>query len=226
MKIFSLITKTIAFLMACIPLIYAQNPNIRINQVGFYPNATKLAVWVGNQYENFYLFDAISKDTVFKGKLSTQRVNAISQKTTQIADFSTFTKSGKYFLGITEVGVSYTFEIKTNVHIEAAKASLKAFYFQRASTALPEKYAGKWHREAGHPDNKVLIHASAATSKRPEGMLISSPKGGMMPEITINILLILASQWQLYFHFMKIILSFSKLLKPIFQKVVIRFQMY
>ena len=177
MKIFSLITKTIAFLMACIPLIYAQNPNIRINQVGFYPNATKLAVWVGNQYENFYLFDAISKDTVFKGKLSTQRVNAISQKTTQIADFSTFTKSGKYFLGITEVGVSYTFEIKTNVHIEAAKASLKAFYFQRASTALPEKYAGKWHREAGHPDNKVLIHASAATSKRPEGMLISSPKG-------------------------------------------------
>jgi len=177
MKILSPIIKTIAFLMACIPLIYAQNPNIRLNQVGFYPNATKTAVWVGNKHENFYLFDAISKDTVFKGKLSTQRVNAISQKTTQIADFSAFTKSGKYFLGIPEIGVSHTFEIKINVHRDAAKAALKAFYFQRVSTALPEKYAGKWHREAGHSDDKVLIHASAATAQRPEGMLISSPKG-------------------------------------------------
>jgi endoglucanase len=177
MKLFSSVTKTIAFFIAGIPLVYAQNPNIRLNQVGFYPNATKTAVWVGNKSESFYLVDAISKDTVFKGKLSTQRVNAISQKTTQIADFSAFTKSGKYFLGIPEIGVSSTFEIKTNVHREAGKAALKAFYFQRASTALPEKYAGKWHREAGHPDDKVLIHASAETSQRPGGTLISSSKG-------------------------------------------------
>ena len=100
MKLFSSVTKTIAFFMAGIPLVYAQNPNIRFNQVGFYPNAAKIAVWVGNKFESFYLFDAISKDTVFKGKLSTQRVNAISQKSTQIADFSAFTKSGKYFLNV------------------------------------------------------------------------------------------------------------------------------
>lgn len=177
MKLFSSVTKIIAFFMAGIPLVYAQNPNIRLNQVGFYPNATKTAVWVGNKSESFYLVDAISKDTVFKEKLSKQRVNANSQKTTQIADFSAFTKSGKYFLGIPKIGVSCTFEIKTNVHREAAKATLKAFYFQRASIALPEKYAGKWQREAGHPDDKVLIHASAATAQRPEGTLISSPKG-------------------------------------------------
>nr|WP_299420222.1 glycoside hydrolase family 9 protein [uncultured Emticicia sp.] len=177
MKLLSSVTKTIAFFMVGIPLVYAQNPNIRLNQVGFYPTAAKTAVWVGNKHESFYMCDAISKDTVFKGKLSTQRVNAISQKTTQIADFSAFTKSGKYFLCIPEIGASYTFEIKTNVHREAAKAALKALYFQRASTALPEKYAGKWHREAGHPDDQVLIHASAATSQRPEGTLISSTKG-------------------------------------------------
>jgi endoglucanase len=177
MNIFSLFNKTIAFLLASIPLVYAQNPNIRFNQVGFYPNAAKIAVWVGNKFESFYLFDAISKDTVFKGKLSSQRVNAISQKSTQIADFSAFTKSGKYFLSIPEIGVSHIFEIKTNVHRDAATAALKAFYFQRASTALTEKYAGKWHREAGHSDDKVLIHASAATTQRPAEALISSPKG-------------------------------------------------
>ncbi len=61
MNIFSLFNKTIAFLLASIPLVYAQNPNIRFNQVGFYPNAAKIAVWVGNKFESFYLFDAISK---------------------------------------------------------------------------------------------------------------------------------------------------------------------
>ena len=126
MNIFSLFNKTIAFLLASIPLVYAQNPNIRSNQVGFYPYAAKIAVWVGNKFESFYLFDAISKDTVFKGKLSSQRVNAISQKSTQIADFSAFTKSGKYFLSIPEIGVSHIFEIKTNVHRDAATAALKA----------------------------------------------------------------------------------------------------
>ena len=47
----------------------------------------------------------------------------------------------------------------------------------RASTPLLEKYAGKWCREAGHPDNKVLVHASAVSQGRPEGSFISSPRG-------------------------------------------------
>jgi len=177
MKLINLILLTTNLFITNISSVFAQNPNIRLNQVGFYPNAPKMAIWVGDKHENFYVVDAIGKDTVFKGKLSTQRVNTISQKTTQIADFSAFTKVGKYFVGIPNVGISYTFEIKPNVHREAAKAALKAFYFQRASTALPEKYAGKWQRPAGHPDDKVLIHASAATAQRPKGTSISSPRG-------------------------------------------------
>jgi endoglucanase len=42
---------------------------------------------------------------------------------------------------------------------------------------LEEKYAGKWHRSAGHPDNVVYVHGSAATKERPEGAVISSPGG-------------------------------------------------
>lgn len=164
-------------MVTSIQLATAQNPHIRLNQVGFYPNAPKVAVWVGDKHDLFFILNANKKDTVLRGKLSPQRVNVISQKTTQIADFSALKKAGKYFVAIPEVGISYAFEIKPNVHREAAIASLKAFYYQRVSTDLPEKYAGKWHRAAGHPDDKVLIHASAATAQRPEGTLISSPKG-------------------------------------------------
>lgn len=187
MKIFNAITLIFTFFVVSIPLSKAQNSNIRFNQIGFYPNAQKIAVWVGDKQDAFFILDENKRDTVLKGKLSAQRVNAISQKTTQIADFSEIKKVGKYVVAIPNVGVSYAFEIKSNIHREVAIASLKAFYYQRVSTELPEKFAGKWHRKAGHPDDKVLIHASAATAQRPEGMLISSQKVGTMQAIIINI---------------------------------------
>ena len=177
MKIFNPpILLTILF-STCIRLASGQNTNIRLNQVGFYPNAQKIAVWVGDKQESFFILSENKQDTVFKGTLSAQRINAISQKTTQITDFSAFQKVGKFVVSIPKIGNSYTFQIKPNVHREAAIASLKGFYYQRASTALPEKYAGKWHREAGHPDDKILIHPSAAKAQRPEGTVISSPRG-------------------------------------------------
>ena len=156
---------------------YGQNLNIRINQVGYYKNAPKIAVWVGSKQESFFLISQNQQDTVFRGKLSAQRVNSISQKTTQIADFSAFTKLGTYMLGIPKTGLSFPFKIEVNTFKKVAMGALKGFYYQRASTALPEKYAGKWQREAGHPDDKVMIHGSAMSQNRPEGSLISSSRG-------------------------------------------------
>src|SRR5690606_18067041 len=56
-------------------------------------------------------------------------------------------------------------------------AAIKAFYFNRASIPLEPEYAGIYARPEGHPDTQVLVHASAADAKRPEGTVISSPKG-------------------------------------------------
>ena len=53
---------------------YGQNLNIRINQVGYYKNAPKIAVWVGSKQESFFLISQNQQDTVFRGKLSAQRV--------------------------------------------------------------------------------------------------------------------------------------------------------
>ncbi|GAB3507799.1 glycoside hydrolase family 9 protein [Emticicia fontis] len=161
----------------CVQQAFAQAENIRLNQAGFYPKAPKIAVWVGNQEIDFVVLAENKKDIVFKGKLSEQRTNTISQKHTQIVDFSAFQKPGRYYISIADKGISYPFEIKNDIHREAAKASLKGFYYQRVSTDLPEKYAGKWHRAAGHPDNKVLIHPSAVSKERPENTVISSPRG-------------------------------------------------
>jgi endoglucanase len=54
---------------------------------------------------------------------------------------------------------------------------MKAYYFQRVSTALSAAYAGPWSRPAGHPDTQVYVHASAATDSRPTDTIISASKG-------------------------------------------------
>jgi endoglucanase len=154
----------------------AGNPNIKLNQIGFYPAASKVAVITNTKGGKFYIQNS-NKKTVFTGELKQSAQPAFSGKYTYIANFTSFNKPGKYTVSIPGADNSYPFEIKESVYKNVADATIKAFYFQRASIPLDEKYAGKWHRAEGHPDDKVLIHASAATDKRPAGTIISSPRG-------------------------------------------------
>lgn len=152
------------------------NTNIRLNQTGFYPNGAKIAELANAKPGKFYI-QTINKKTVFTGELKQSSQPAFSGKYTSIADFSAFSKPGKYMVYVPETGYSYQFAIQPSTLKPVADASIKAFYFQRASIALDERYAGKWHRAEGHPDNKVLVHPSAASNKRPAGTVISSLRG-------------------------------------------------
>src|SRR3569833_916570 len=149
---------------------------IRLDQAGIYPGAPKIAVVLTNEASSFAL-QTPGKKTVFKGKLVKSLKPAMNGSYTFIADFSAFHKPGKYLLDVPGLGDSYTFMISANVHKQVADASIKAYYFMRVSVPIKEKYAGKWSRAEGHPDNQVLIHASAASKQQPEGTVISSPGG-------------------------------------------------
>jgi endoglucanase len=152
--------------------------SIRLNQVGFYPQAGKMAVVVGDtKADKFYLKTADGKKTVFTGSLSAVQPNEFSQKPTRVADFSAFQQAGAYVVEVPQLGHSYPFEIQKDVHRQVAAAAIKGYYFQRMSTELPEKYAGKWHRPAGHADSKALVHPSAASPQRPAGSVIASTRG-------------------------------------------------
>jgi endoglucanase len=154
----------------------AGNTHIRLNQTGFYPNAVKTAILTNAKTGKFYIQTG-NKKVVFTGDLKPSLQQAFSGNYTLIADFSAFNKPGKYMVYVPETGCSYPFTIQSSVLKPIADASIKAFYFQRASVPLNEKYAGKWHRAEGHLDDKVLIHSSAASYKRPAGTVISSARG-------------------------------------------------
>ena len=176
------IFKTKLFLLWLVTLpvsLQAQNvtSTFKLNQSGFYPNANKMAILTDtNTGLNFYITSENSKDTFFTGVLSEQRQSAYSSTKTRVADFSSFTKPGKYIV-VNGTNHSYPFEIKNDAIKNAAIAVLKGYYFQRASIPLQEKYAGKWQRTGFHPDDVVYIHPSAATEQRPGGSTISTPGG-------------------------------------------------
>lgn len=212
MKLFPYLTASLAaFGLLILPANAQQHSDaIRLNQVGFYPSAPKVAMIAGDTGDVFEVKDEKSGKTRLKGKLGSTRTSQHSGKLTRLADFSQLRKPGTYIIEVAGVGKSAPFRIGGGVHRPVAEAALKGFYYQRASTELPEKYAGKWARPAGHPDNKVLIHASAVSEGRPENGAISSPRGWydagdynkyiVNSGITMGTLMSLYEDYPLYFE--------------------------
>jgi len=173
--------KSFSLLLSCLlfkSIINAQDDPIRLNQVGYYPNSTKLAIITGKVRSPFFcIVTSDGRDTVYDGSLSLEKKSAFSSTITRIADFTDFQQTGSFVMRINGLPQSFPFEIKNDVYHELGKAVLKGFYFQRSSVPLDGKYAGKWNRGAVYPDNVVYIHPSAGDDGRPAGTVISSPGG-------------------------------------------------
>lgn len=152
--------------------------SIRLNQIGFYPDQQKLAVVLNHEdAEDFVIWDLGKKEVAFEGKLSLTTTKTMSGHNSRIADFSQFTEAGNYILVLNGVRKSYPFEIQPHINQELGKASIKAFYFQRASLELDKSQAGIWARTIGHKDDQVMIHPSAISESRKAGDIFPSSKG-------------------------------------------------
>jgi endoglucanase len=161
---------------------------IRINQLGYYPDAPKIGVVVGSAKGGqtevgagvslpFYILSATGNDTVFRGVLGQVTPSLNSSLLTRIADFSELRKPGTYSIVVPGPGRSYSFRIGKDVMSAVSVASLKGYYYQRSAMRLDKTYAGQWSRPAGHPDTQVWVHPSAGSPDRPAGTSISSVGG-------------------------------------------------
>ena len=166
----------VCVLLSASPSSAQASGQIRLNQVGFYPDGPKRAVVVGTDATTFEVHRS-DGTTALAGALSDARRWSPSGETVRQADFSAVTEPGTYTVVVPGIGASVAFEVEAHALAGVARASLKAFYFQRASAALPAAYAGAWARSAGHPDDRVLVHASAASAGRPAGTILASPRG-------------------------------------------------
>ncbi len=151
---------------------HSQTGAIRINQLGYYPDANKIAVVVFTKASTFEVINIQDNTVEFAGNLSSQVFWKDSGDSIKRCDFSSLTKIGTYKIRIPGFGESHPFEISNSVLRKAAYASLKSFYYQRSSYTLTGPYAGLWARPAGHPDTGCILHSSTGKSGK-----ISSPGG-------------------------------------------------
>ncbi|MCS3807172.1 glycoside hydrolase family 9 protein [Xanthomonas sp. 4461] len=154
---------------------------IHVNQLGYLPGSAKLAV-VGLPQgaapgaDRFTVEDAQGRK-VLQGSLLPPALWSPAGQQARVADFSSVRAPGTYRLKIDGLPASDAFAIDARAYQPVVDASLKAFYYNRASTALPAQFAGRYARAAGHPDTQVRIHPSAASATRPADSVISAPKG-------------------------------------------------
>jgi endoglucanase len=151
--------------------------SVKLNQLGFLPASAKLAVVPASPATVFSVTNTATGTVAWHGMLGTPARWAPSGEMVSLADFSGLTAPGDYRIKVDGLAVSTRFTIGADVYRALSEAALKAFSFNRASTALPARYAGAYARAAGHPDTRVLVHRSAASAARPEGTVIASPKG-------------------------------------------------
>lgn len=157
----------------------AGSEQIRLNQVGYAAGQRKIAVSLdtssraelidsatGNIVLNIDVFP--STNYIFMGR--------IVDTNCRLLDFSAVETPGTYRIRVGNQ-LSHPVRIATNPFAPLAKASIKAFWYNRCSYNLPGRYAGPWARNAGHPDNAVVIHPSAASANRKSGTTIKSPGG-------------------------------------------------
>ena len=170
-------TKTATTLMlgALMLMPAATQAQIRLNQVGMYPNQEKIAVIEGTA-KSVTIKDATTgKKAAVKARVLRTATSPWSKKRRTVVDFSTLTTPGSYTISSGKQTARFT--IKPSALRDVTAATLKAFYLTRSGMATEARYAGVYARPVGHPDTLVYIHPSAASLGRPAGTTISSPWG-------------------------------------------------
>ena len=145
---------------------------IRRNQVGYYPKQEKVIVVEETDPTNKIRIRTPKGKTLRPSSIR-QAVSPFSEKTRYVVNLGELATIGKYQISIGKE--TCNIQVSERPFHNIAKASLRLFYLIRSG--VPIELGGIYNRPLGHPDTLVLIHPSAATTKRPAGTVISSPYG-------------------------------------------------
>lgn len=163
MKTASIFIAAFLLLFSCntpqTPAVDYEADHFRINQLGYYPGAVKEFVVTGLDASSFQVLDAEGK-IFFTGKLVDRGTWEVSGEQVLTGDFTEFRTPGTFSILVGKDLASPSFEIRQDVHRAALDASIKSFYFQRASMPVEEQYGGIYARAAGHPDLQCPFHPS------------------------------------------------------------------
>lgn len=117
-----------------------QTPNIMVNQIGYYPEGSKLAIFLGNDLSReFTVYEAVTQRKVYTAELKADNVKdqeEDSEKKLYVADFSKLKQCGTYYIYHPELGYSYEFKIEDHIYDELEKKVLEMFGEKTDDTSL------------------------------------------------------------------------------------------
>jgi endoglucanase len=155
----------------------AQAGQVRLNQLGFLPGAQKLAVVESDRARPFEVVGEEGGAIVLHGTTTAPAVWEPAARQAATADLGALTAPGRYRIRVEGLPPSDPFAVDAQAYSALADASLKSFYLIRSGMPIEAAHAGPFARAAGHPDEQVEIHASAASPGRPAGSVVSAPGG-------------------------------------------------
>ena len=133
-----------------------------INQIGYRPADPKEFALVDGTGD-IEIVNAAGQ-TVLQVTPKASSYWAPSTQNVQLVDFTALTVPGTYSIKQGGQVLRSDLKIADKTFEDVAKAALKWYYYQRASMALEETYAGQWKRDAGHTKTTVTLHSSTGTS--------------------------------------------------------------
>ena len=133
----------------------AISKEINVNQIGYLPNAYKVAVLNGDAIASTATVVDASGNVVFEGNVDAATMNASTGRNEATFDFSGLTTPGTYKVVSGEFE-SFEFVIAENVYDEAFKASLRMFYLQRCGVELNGDQAGIYAHPECHTDEATI----------------------------------------------------------------------
>ena len=156
-------------------------PEIKVNQVGYYKDAQKIAVVSGlegkltvNENTGFSVVKIADNQVAFEGKLmKVSDFDYASGEEIYTADFTDLQENGKYYIKLDDQNIeqSLTFEIAEKLYDDLLVDSARYFLYQRSGIELKEEFAPDyphplWHGNVTQSrlesDSKKTYDASGA----------------------------------------------------------------
>jgi len=160
-------------------------PAIKVNQLGFIPEAEKYALVTGfaeelavSEGDEFAVINAADNSVAYTGKLTlvTEYEPLDSGEKILKADFSDLTVPGKYYISIEGLDNSPKFEIGEGIYGPLVVDAARYFYYQRQGIELEEPYA------QDIPARTLLLRDAYAVFASGKKDPIDITKGGMTQE--------------------------------------------
>ena len=133
------------------------SPNIYVNQLGYIPQGTKVAIFSGKELpERFHVVRKDTGEIAYTGYLEDNGYYDDTQEYNSYGDFTDFCEPGTYYIEAPMIGRSYSFMIGEDLYRDVFWEACRQYYYNRCGMTLTRQYAGERGHNACHTGKALL----------------------------------------------------------------------